>query len=92
MLGPGWPAVLIHEAVGHGLEADAIRKSTSVYKDSLGEMVASECCTIIDDATVVNSRGSLNVDDEGNCVCLYDERSRDEWLLRFDIEIERTNG
>ena len=65
VLGPGWPAVLIHEAVGHGLEADAIRQNTSVYKDSLGQMVASECCTIVDDATLANSRGSLSIDDEG---------------------------
>ena len=65
VLGPGWPGVLLHEAVGHGLEGDANRKGTSVYANRIGEQVASVLCTVIDDATIDDRRGSLNVDDEG---------------------------
>lgn len=65
VLGPGWPAVLLHEAIGHGLEGDFIRKKTSAFTDKLGQSVASEKCTIVDDATLLNRRGSLAVDDEG---------------------------
>lgn len=65
ILGAGWPGVLIHEAVGHGLEADFIRKKSSIYHDQLGQMVASEHCTIIDDGQLPSLRGSLGVDDEG---------------------------
>lgn len=64
ILGAGWPGVLIHEAVGHGLEADFIRKKSSIYHDQLGKMVASPLCTIIDDGRQENLRGSLGVDDE----------------------------
>lgn len=65
ILGAGWPAVLLHEAVGHGLEGDFNRKKSSVFTDKIGERVTSELCTIIDDATLPNRRGSLTVDDEG---------------------------
>lgn len=66
VLGPGDSGVLLHEAVGHGLEADFNRKKTSNYSDRVGERVASEYCTIVDDGTIHSSRGSINVDDEGN--------------------------
>lgn len=65
VLGPGWPGILLHEAIGHGLEADFNRKKTSVFSGRLGEKVASELCTVIDDGTIPFRRGSLNVDDEG---------------------------
>lgn len=65
VLGPGWPGVLLHEAVGHGLEGDFNRKGTSTYSGRVGEMVASPLCTIVDDGTLPGLRGSLSVDDEG---------------------------
>ena len=65
VLGPGWPGVLLHEAIGHGFEGDFIRKGTSAFAKSMGEKVASELCTIVDDGTLPNRRGSLSVDDEG---------------------------
>lgn len=65
VLGPGWPGVLLHEAVGHGLEGDFNRKGTSAFAGRMGEAVASELCTVIDDATLADRRGSLSVDDEG---------------------------
>jgi TldD protein len=65
VLGPGWPGVLLHEAVGHGLEADFNRKGVSAFSGRIGEKVASELCTVIDDGTIESRRGSLNVDDEG---------------------------
>lgn len=65
VLAPGWSGILLHEAVGHGLEADFIRKGTSLFTGKLGEKVASELVTVIDDGTMANARGSLNVDDEG---------------------------
>ncbi len=65
VLGPGWPGVLLHEAVGHGLEGDFNRKKTSAFSGRIGEKVASELCTVIDDGTIANRRGSLNCDDEG---------------------------
>ncbi|HZA14876.1 MAG TPA: metallopeptidase TldD-related protein [Myxococcaceae bacterium] len=66
VLAPGWSGILLHEAVGHGLEADFIRKKTSLFAGKLGQKVASDKVTVIDDGTVANSRGSINVDDEGN--------------------------
>lgn len=66
VLGPGWPGILLHEAVGHGLEADFNRKKVSAFSDRIGQQVASPLCTVIDDGTIRNRRGSLNVDDEGN--------------------------
>ncbi len=65
VLGPGWPGVLLHEAIGHGLEGDFNRKGTSAFSGRIGERVASEYCTVVDDGTLANRRGSLNVDDEG---------------------------
>lgn len=65
VLGPGWPAVLLHEAVGHGLEGDFNRKGTSVYSGRIGEQVASKGVTVIDDGTIEARRGSLSIDDEG---------------------------
>lgn len=65
VLGPGWPGVLLHEAIGHGLEADFNRKGSSAFSHRMGERVASPLCTIVDDGTLANKRGSLNVDDEG---------------------------
>src|SRR5262249_45225497 len=66
VLGPGESGILLHEAVGHGLEADFNRKKTSNYTDQIGKQVASKLCTVVDDGTVGNARGSINVDDEGN--------------------------
>ncbi len=65
ILGAGWPGVLLHEAVGHGLEGDFNRKGTSTFSDRIGQQVASPLCTIVDDGTIPNRRGSLNIDDEG---------------------------
>lgn len=65
VLGPGWPGVLLHEAIGHGLEGDFNRKGSSIYSNRMGQQVASSLCTIVDDGTLPNRRGSLNVDDEG---------------------------
>lgn len=66
VLGPGWPGILLHEAVGHGLEADFNRKGTSAFSGLIGQRVASDLCTVIDEGTIPNRRGSLNIDDEGN--------------------------
>jgi TldD protein len=65
VLGAGWPGVLLHEAVGHGLEADFNRKKTSVFSDRVGEQIASKGVTIVDDGTIENRRGSITIDDEG---------------------------
>ena len=65
VLGPGWPGVLLHEAVGHGLEADFNRKKTSAFSGLIGQQVASSKVTVVDNGTIANRRGSLNVDDEG---------------------------
>ena len=65
VLGSGWPGILLHEAIGHGLEGDFNRKGTSAFSGRLGQSVASELVTVIDDGTIQNRRGSLNVDDEG---------------------------
>ncbi|MGH9434973.1 MAG: metallopeptidase TldD-related protein, partial [Terriglobia bacterium] len=62
---PGWPGILLHEAIGHGLEADFNRKGISAFSGRIGQRVASEICTVVDDGTVPARRGSLNVDDEG---------------------------
>src|SRR5699024_9704041 len=65
VLGPGWPGVLLHEAVGHGLEGDFNRKGTSMFARKMGQQVASALCTVVDDGTLADRRGSLTVDDEG---------------------------
>jgi TldD protein len=76
VLGPGWPGVLLHEAVGHGLEGDFNRKGTSVYSGRIGQRVAAPGVTIVDDGTLAARRGSLNVDDEGTvtqCTTLIED-------------------
>jgi len=76
VLGPGWPGVLLHEAVGHGLEGDFNRKGTSVYAGRIGERVAAPGVTIVDDGTLSGRRGSLNIDDEGTptqCTTLIED-------------------
>ncbi|WP_028107788.1 metalloprotease TldD [Ferrimonas futtsuensis] len=65
VLGPGWPGVLLHEAVGHGLEGDFNRKGSSAFAGRIGEKVASELCTVVDDGTLEGRRGSVSIDDEG---------------------------
>src|SRR5881409_3820110 len=65
VLGPGWPGILLHEAIGHGLEGDFNRKGVSAFAGRIGQKVASELVTVVDDGTIANRRGSLNVDDEG---------------------------
>jgi TldD protein len=65
VLGPGWPGILLHEAIGHGLEGDFNRKGTSAFSGRIGEKVASDQCTVVDDGTLGSRRGSLNIDDEG---------------------------
>jgi TldD protein len=65
VLGPGWPGVLLHEAIGHGLEGDFNRKGSSVFAGRIGQRVGSSVCTVVDDGTLLNRRGSLNIDDEG---------------------------
>ena len=65
VLGAGWPGVLLHEAVGHGLEGDFNRRGTSVFSGQMGQLVASELCTVVDDGTLQGRRGSLAIDDEG---------------------------
>ena len=66
VLGPGWPGILLHEAIGHGLEGDFNRKGTSAFSGRIGERVAAAGVTVIDDGTLADRRGSLNIDDEGN--------------------------
>lgn len=76
VLGPGWPGILLHEAIGHGLEGDFNRKGTSAFSGRVGERVASDLCTVVDDGTLERRRGSLNVDDEGtptNCTVLIEK-------------------
>ena len=76
VLGPGWPGVLLHEAIGHGLEGDFTRKGTSAFSGRIGERVASKGVTVVDDGTLVNRRGSLNIDDEGTptqCTTLIED-------------------
>ena len=65
VLGAGWPGVLLHEAVGHGLEGDFNRKGSSAFSGKVGQQVTSELCTIVDDGTLPNRRGSISIDDEG---------------------------
>ncbi len=66
VLGPGWPGILLHEAIGHGLEADFNRKGTSAFSGLIGKRVASDKCTVVDNGTLPSRRGSINVDDEGS--------------------------
>ncbi|MDG1438393.1 MAG: metalloprotease TldD [Emcibacteraceae bacterium] len=76
VLGPGWPGVLLHEAIGHGLEGDFNRKGTSAFAGLMGERVAAKGVTVVDDGTLENRRGSLSIDDEGtstNCTTLIED-------------------
>jgi len=76
VLGPGWPGVLLHEAIGHGLEGDFNRKGSSAFSGRIGERVASKGVTVVDDGTIEGRRGSLNIDDEGNptqCTTLIED-------------------
>ena len=76
VLGPGWPGILLHEAIGHGLEGDFNRKKTSAFAGLLGKRVASPGVTVVDDGTLTNRRGSLTIDDEGtptNCTVLIED-------------------
>jgi len=66
VLGPGWPGILLHEAIGHGLEGDFNRKGTSAFSGRVGQRVAAKGVTVVDDGTIAQRRGSLNIDDEGN--------------------------
>ena len=84
VLGPGWPGVLLHEAVGHGLEGDFNRKGTSIYSNRIGEKVASHLCTVVDDGTIPGRRGSLNIDDEGiptQCTVLIEKGILKNYML-----------
>lgn len=76
VLGPGWPGVLLHEAIGHGLEGDFNRKKTSAFSERMGERIATSVCTVVDDGTLPHRRGSLSIDDEGTptqCTTLIDK-------------------
>ncbi|NOQ13720.1 MAG: metalloprotease TldD [Methyloprofundus sp.] len=76
VLGSGWPGILLHEAIGHGLEGDFNRKGTSAFSGRMGERVASSLCTVVDDGTLADRRGSLSVDDEGSatqCTTLIED-------------------
>jgi TldD protein len=76
VLGPGWPGVLLHEAIGHGLEGDFNRKGSSAFSGRIGERVAAKGVTVVDDGTIADRRGSLNIDDEGNptqCTTLIED-------------------
>ncbi len=76
VLGPGWPGILLHEAIGHGLEGDFNRKETSAFSGRVGERVAAKGVTVVDDGTLTDRRGSLNLDDEGNptqCTVLIED-------------------
>ena len=65
MLGPGWPGIMLHEAIGHGLEGDFNRKKTSAFADLMGKRIAAPGITVIDDGTLPDRRGSITIDDEG---------------------------
>jgi TldD protein len=76
VLGPGWPGVLLHEAIGHGLEGDFNRKGSSAFSGRIGDRVAARGVTVVDDGTLADRRGSLNIDDEGNptqCTTLIED-------------------
>ena len=76
VLGPGWPGVMLHEAIGHGLEGDFNRKKTSAFAGLMGQQVAARGVTVVDDGTIENRRGSLTIDDEGtpsNCTTLIED-------------------
>ena len=83
VLGPGWPGILLHEAIGHGLEGDFNRKGSSAFSGRIGEQVASPQCTVVDNGTLADRRGSLSVDDEGtptSCTVLIEDGVLKEYL------------
>ena len=83
VLGPGWPGVLLHEAIGHGLEGDFNRKGSSAFAGRIGQRVADEQCTVVDDGTLASRRGSLNIDDEGTptqCTVLIENGILKEYM------------
>ena len=83
VLGPGWPGVLLHEAIGHGLEGDFNRKGSSAFSGRIGQRVADEQCTVVDDGTLASRRGSLNIDDEGTptqCTVLIENGILKEYM------------
>lgn len=82
VLGAGWPGVMLHEAVGHGLEGDFNRRGNSVFSGQIGELVASELCTVVDDGTLTGRRGSLAIDDEG-VPGQYNVLIEKGWLKRY---------
>ena len=96
VLGPGWPGILLHEAIGHGLEADFNRKGISAFSGRIGQRVASEKCTVVDDGTIPNRRGSLNVDDEGaptqKTVLIEDGILRGYLQDRLSASVMKTTG
>ena len=76
VLGSGWPGILLHEAIGHGLEGDFNRKGSSTFAGRIGQRVAAKGVTVVDDGTIADRRGSLNIDDEGNptqCTTLIED-------------------
>ena len=100
VLGPGWPGVLLHEAVGHGLEGDFNRKGSSVFAGRIGERVANGQCTVVDDGTLERRRGSLTVDDEGTptqCTTLIEDGvlkgyMQDKLNARLTATVSTGNG
>jgi len=96
VLGPGWPGILLHEAIGHGLEADFNRKGISAFSGRIGQRVASEMCTVVDDGTIPSRRGSLNVDDEGaptqKTVLIEDGILRGYLQDRLSASVMKTTG
>ncbi len=96
VLGPGWPGILLHEAIGHGLEGDFNRKKTSVFSNLMGELVASHDVTVVDDGTLNNRRGSLNIDDEGTptqCTTLIEKGKLVNYMQdRLNARLMNTNS
>ncbi|MEM8844866.1 MAG: metalloprotease TldD [Pseudomonadota bacterium] len=94
VLGPGWPGVLLHEAIGHGLEGDFNRKETSAFSGRIGERVASKGVTVVDDGMLPNRRGSLNIDDEGTptqCTTLIENGILKAYMQdRMNAELSNT--
>ncbi len=96
VLGPGWPGVLLHEAIGHGLEGDFNRKQTSAFSGRIGERVASPGVTVVDDGTLPNRRGSLNIDDEGTptqCTTLIEDGILKSYMQdRLNAQLSNTKS
>lgn len=96
VLASGWPGVLLHEAIGHGLEGDFNRKKTSVYTDKINQQIASSPCTIVDNGTLKNRRGSLNIDDEGtptqNTVLVEDGILKNYMLDKHNAKLTNTTS